>query len=112
MFITALILSLVFGATVKASDGRATNMAQNELRKQIHHELNKFNLEDVSGLDKCNTLDISFKVTNDNRIEIINAESANKDLLRFLTELSRNKVIADEILQGKSYKIRFRFVEQ
>lgn len=111
MFITVLLLSLVFGATVNATNERAINKAQNELRKQIQHEFNAFDLEYVSRLDQCNTLDITFQITNKNRIEIFKAESDNEDLLQFVNEIDKNRVIADDILQGKSYKVRFRFLK-
>lgn len=112
MFFTALVFAIICGFTVSATEIDAITLAKNDLRKKIHQELRNFSVFDVTGLNKCNTLDIHFRVTETNRIEIVNMESANQDLLRYVKQrLSNNSLMASELLQGQSYKISFRFVD-
>jgi uncharacterized secreted protein with C-terminal beta-propeller domain len=112
MFITALVFAIICGFTVSASESDAIKLAKSDLREKFVQELRAFPIDEVSGLDLCNTVVVYFKVTETNQVEIINVKSANQDLLHYAKErLSQSNVVANGLLQGNSYKISFRFVE-
>ena len=111
MIIATLVLSLVFGANVFASDNSAIAKAHNQLKVQLQKEFKTLPFDEISGLEKCAIVEVSFKINENNELEVIEVHSTNEDLQRHAEiALKDNKVVADDLLQGESYHVKMRFI--
>jgi hypothetical protein len=113
MYLTTLVLAIVFGTTTYAGDNSAVMRAERNLKLQLQKEFKQLPFEDISGLEDCCMIYVKFTVDENSQIEVENVESENQDLLRFAEViLNKNRVKADNLLQGKTYKVRLRFVDK
>lgn len=110
---TATVLAFAIGTSVNAADSKAVAQAKQNLRNQLQDEIKSVPFEDIGNLEECCTLMITFRVNEDNSVEILKLESKNEKLVRHATILLKeNDIVADDLLRGHKYRVPVKFVDE
>lgn len=105
-----ILLGLVFTLSSYASEGKAAHEAEYELKHHISFLFKAVPWEDLVEPHESCTVVISFKVNNESQLEDIQVEGENEDLVHYTKiVLNRNKISADQVLKGKTYKMQIKF---
>ena len=106
--LTVVMLGLV---SLQASEGREVTSAKNQLKSEIKNLFNYVPFEDLIDNEECCTLRVEFTINDSQQMENIVVEGDNDDLVRFAkTLLSKNKIVADSQLVGRTFGVSLKFV--
>ena len=108
-----LTLSLVMLGLVslQASEGREVVSAKKQLKSEIKSLFNYVPFGDLITNDECCTLRVEFTINDSQQMENIVVKGNNEDLVQYAkTLLSKNKIVADDQLVGRSFGVDLKFV--
>ena len=106
----AILLGMLFTVSTKARENEAVQEAAYDLKHNISRLFKAFPWEDLVGPDECCTVVISFRVNDELLLEDIQVKGENNDLVQYtMVALNREKIIAEDVLKGKKYRMQIKF---
>jgi len=110
LFLTLAVVMLGL-VSLQASEGREVTSAKNQLKSEIKSLFNYVPFEDLIANEECCTLRVEFTINDSQQLENIVVEGNNADLVHYAkTLLSKNKIVADDQLVGRSFGVSLKFV--